>query len=123
MFEYMYFMNNYRIFVKFIDYISKFLKDNSSITCIFCGKELPISQRVEIMSCLPKKKTITLLNVIYNLVSGRLSYEIRSPLDILIFESQSGLIKGRFIGENIRFIYDLMHYTEHKTKSMTVGPN
>ena len=25
---------------------------------------------------------------------------------------QTGFIKGRFIGENIRLVYDIMHYTE-----------
>lgn len=97
----------------------------NSITCIFSKKELPISQRLGIISCLPKgdkprqylKKNwrpITLLNVIYKLISGCLSYRIRSTLDILISDTQSGFIKGRFIGENTRFIYDLMHFTEYK---------
>lgn len=46
----------------------------------------------------------------YKLISGCISYRIRSTLDYLI--SQSGFMKGRYIGENTRFIYDLMAYTE-----------
>ena len=30
----------------------------------------------------------------------------------LINKDQTGFIKGRYIGENIRLIYDLMNYTE-----------
>lgn len=96
----------------------------NSIPCIFSKKELPISQRLGIISCLPKGdkprqylknwRSITLLNVIYKLISGCLSYRVRSTLDILISDTQSGFIKGRFIGENTRFIYDLMHFTEYK---------
>lgn len=30
----------------------------------------------------------------------------------LINEDQTGFLKGRFIGENVRMIYDIMQYTE-----------
>ena len=30
----------------------------------------------------------------------------------MIHSDQTGFIKGRYIGENIRKLYDLMHYTE-----------
>ena len=55
---------------------------------------------------------ITLLNVFYKLVSGCISHRIKSTLDTLIAESQTSFIQGRFLGENTRFIYDLMQYTE-----------
>ena len=32
--------------------------------------------------------------------------------DRLISNSQSGFIKGRFIGESTRMVYDLIHYTK-----------
>lgn len=48
----------------------------------------------------------------YKLISGCISYRIRSTLDYLISETQSGFMKGRYIGENTRFIFDLMAYTE-----------
>jgi hypothetical protein len=37
---------------------------------------------------------------------------MKSVLDKLISEDQSGFIPGRFIGDNIRLFYDLMFYTE-----------
>ena len=54
------------------------------------------------------------MNVIYKLISGCLSSRIKSTLDYLISDTQSGFIKGRYIGENTRFIYDLLSYTELK---------
>lgn len=35
-------------------------------------------------------------------------------LEKTIRRDQSGFLKGRFIGENIRCIYDLMNYTDRK---------
>lgn len=39
---------------------------------------------------------------------------IKVHLDKLINRDQTGFIKGRFIGENIRLIYDIIQYTDHK---------
>lgn len=41
-----------------------------------------------------------------------LSFRIKQVLDIIISNTQSGFIKGRYIGENTRCVYDLMSYTE-----------
>ena len=35
-------------------------------------------------------------------------------MDELISRDQTGFLKGRFIGENIRLVYDLMNYKEQK---------
>ena len=66
----------------------------SAINDIFIQKQLPISQRLGIISCLPKGdkprqflknwRPITLLNVFYKLVSGCISHRIKSTLDTLI---------------------------------------
>lgn len=37
---------------------------------------------------------------------------LKKFLDKLISKDQTGFIKGRFIGENIRIIYDVINYTE-----------
>lgn len=72
--------------------------------------------------CLPKGdkprhflnnwRPITLLNVFYKLISGCISRRIKTTLDSLISDTQTGFMKGRYIGENTRFIYDLMSHTE-----------
>ena len=36
-------------------------------------------------------------------------------LDSIISDTKSGFIKGRYIGENTRFIYYLIYYTESHT--------
>jgi exonuclease III len=91
---------------------------------IFLCKHLPISQRLGIISCLPKGdkprqflknwRPITLLNVFYKIISGCIGQRIKSTLDVLISDTQTGFRKGRYIGENTRFIFDLMSYTELK---------
>ena len=48
----------------------------------------------------------------YKIASGCIAERIKLFLDKLIHKDQTGFIKGRFIGENIRLIYDIMHYTE-----------
>ena len=94
----------------------------SAIHCIYRKKELPISQRLGIISCLPKGdkprqflknwRPITLLNVLYKMISGCISNRLKYILDSIISDTQSGFIKGRYIGKNTRFIYDLLYYTE-----------
>ena len=37
---------------------------------------------------------------------------LKTVLDTLISEDQTGFIKGRYIGENTRLLYDIMKYTE-----------
>ena len=37
---------------------------------------------------------------------------IKTVLDNLVSETQTGFVAGRFIGENSRLIYDILHYTE-----------
>ena len=50
--------------------------------------------------------------VLYKIISGFIAERIKSVLDKIISNTQSGFISGRYIGENTRLIYDLMHITE-----------
>ena len=45
------------------------------------------------------------------IASGCIAERIKLFLDKLIHKDQT-FITGRFIGENIRLIYDILHYTE-----------
>ena len=87
----------------------------SAIQCMFEHKELPISQGETNQDSLKKKKRpFTLLNAFYKIISSCTSCRIRFTLDNLISETQSGNMKGRYIGANRRFIYDLIAFTESK---------
>ena len=49
-----------------------------------------------------------MLNVIYKLASAVISNILKKVLDNIINENQKGFIAGRFLGENIRLIYDVL---------------
>ena len=84
---------------------------------------MSITQRQGIITCIPKGdkqkqylknwRPITLLNITYKIASGCIAQRIKSVLDYIINEDQTGFLSGRFIGENIRTVYDIMNYTEH----------
>ena len=94
----------------------------SSFNYAFQNGSLSISQRRGIISLIPKKnkdktilenlKPISLLNVDYNILTKILAKRLEKVLPKLINPDQTGYVKGRYIGENIRLIQDLMFYTE-----------
>ena len=56
-------------------------------------------------------RPITLLTVDYKIVSAVIAERLKKILPKVISPSQKGYLKGRFIGENTRFLYDLMKIT------------
>lgn len=84
--------------------------------------KLSVTQRQGLITCLPKGdkpkqflknwRPITLLNVIYKIASGCIAERIKSVLSKLISEDQTGFINGRYIGENTRLMYDILHITD-----------
>ncbi len=58
-------------------------------------------------------RPISLLNVSYKLASACISNRIKSVLPNVISEDQTGFVPNRFIGENIRLLYDILNYTEN----------
>ena len=53
-----------------------------------------------------------MLNITYKILSGCLAKRLKTVLDKLIHENQKGFLKGRYIGENTRLVYDILHSTE-----------
>ena len=85
---------------------------------------LSISQRRGVIALIPKKdkdksllenlRPISLLNVDYKILTKIISAKrIEKVLPKIINPNQTGYVKGRFIGENIRLIQDVMSLTKN----------
>ena len=59
-------------------------------------------------------RPISLLNVIYKLTSSVIASRLKNVLHKLIHEDQKCFIAERFIGENIRLIYDILFETKQQ---------
>ena len=59
-------------------------------------------------------RPISLLNVVYKLASSVIANRVKQTLQDIIHENQKGFIAGRFIGENIRLIYDVLFETKQQ---------
>ena len=88
-----------------------------SINYGFQNGELLVTQKEGIITCIPKDNkprrflTNYRLNTVYKIASGAIA---KPTLQKLIHTDQTGFISGRYLGENIRLIYDIMHYTEEQ---------
>ena len=91
------------------------------------SKRLSIDQRRGILSIIPKKdkdirylknwRPLSLLNTDYKILTKVLANRLQQVLDEIVSHDQTGYIKNRFIGENIRTIADIIEYTNHNEKS------
>ena len=82
---------------------------------------LNITQRQGIIKVAPKKRKnklylenwrpISLLNIDYKIISKTIASRISNVLPKLIHGDQTGYVKGRYIGQNIRLIQDIMKIT------------
>ena len=93
-----------------------------SFKCSILKGELSTSQKLGIITILPKGnkprdflknwRPISLLNTTYKIFSGIIASRLKKVLNTLIHENQKGFLAGRFIGENTRLMYDIIHQTE-----------
>ena len=84
----------------------------------FINKSLSVTQRHGIITLIPKGnkprnflnnwRPISLLNVSYKIAASCVANRIKNVISDLISPEQSGFIKGRYIGDSIRIIYDTM---------------
>ena len=82
---------------------------------------LSISQRRGIVKLIPKKdadlqliknwRPMSLLNCDYKIATKAIAGRIKTLLPNLISDDQTGFVKDRFIGENIRLIDSVMKFT------------
>ena len=82
---------------------------------------LTITQKRGIISLLPKNKDplllknwrpLTLLNVDYKIFAKLIASRLKAILKFIIHTDQSGFTKGRFIGQNIVTLLDIIEYCE-----------
>jgi hypothetical protein len=93
-----------------------------SINFGFLNDTLSTTQRQGVITCIPKEgkpkrflknwRPISLLNVSYKIASACIAERLKTVLPNIVHECQSGFLKGRYIGDNIRLVYDIMKYTE-----------
>ena len=111
-----------------VEFFKFFWKDLSdfilrSFNNSFANGELPSSLTRGVITLIPKPnkdrryiknwRPITLLPVLYKILSSCIANRLKIYLPVLINSDQKGFLQGRYIGENIRLLYDLMYYTEN----------
>ena len=88
----------------------------------FQAGEMSIDQRRGIITLIPKPdkdkrllsnwRPISLLNTDYKILTKALANRLQGVISNIIHTDQTGYIKGRYIGENIRTISDIIDYCE-----------
>ena len=86
--------------------------------------ELSMTQREGLLCCIPKPgkdrksmenwRPLTLLNTDYKILSATIANRFKDVLPSVISNTQKGFLKGRFIGENTRLLYDIMCEAENR---------
>ena len=95
----------------------------NSYNAAFQSGSLSISQRRGIITLIPKVTElsnwlpISLLNIDYKILTKALAKGIEKYLPKLINSDQTGFVKGRYIGQNIRLLSDIMKYLDAKKTS------
>ena len=104
----------------FFDLLGQDLVD--SFNTSYRAGEMTPSQRRGVITLIPKEdsdlsslanwRPITLLNVDYKIASKVITKRLEKVLTFLINPDQTGFIKGRYIGQNIRLINDILEQTK-----------
>ena len=98
----------------------------NSINYSFQTGSLTDLQKQSIITLLPKQnkditslenwRPISLLNVDYKIATKAIANRVKGVISSLVHNSQTGLIKGRYIGENIRLLFEIIDNAEDENK-------
>ena len=104
----------------FWDDLSSFLV--AALNLSFTQGHLSISQCRGLITLIPKKdkplqylknwRPISLLNCDYKIATKAIAARMKKVLPDLINSDQTGLLKGRSIGENVRLIHSIIAYAK-----------
>ena len=85
----------------------------------FEKKEMSTTQKEGVIICIPKGdrpkefiknwRPISLLNVVYKICSGCIAARLKGVLSSIISEDQTGFVPNRYLGDNVRLIYDIIY--------------
>ncbi|MEM9300434.1 MAG: reverse transcriptase family protein, partial [Bacteroidota bacterium] len=93
----------------------------SYITQVKEKKQFFVTQRRGVITLIPKpgdqkliknKRAICLLDIVYKIVAKVLANRIMFVISKLVAPDQTGSIRGRYIGKNIRTVADVIEYCE-----------
>ena len=106
----------------FWDVIGQIMVD--SFNYAFENGSLSITQKLGVISLIPKKdkdknylknwRPISLLNNDYKIATKAIALRLEKVLPTIVSSSQTGYVRGRYIGESIRMISDIMSFTKAK---------
>ena len=120
-------MENFQGQMVLVDFFNFFWKDFGAFVfrTLKYGYEsgnLSQFQNQGVITCIPKGgkdrrymgnwHPISLLNTDLKIASAVLANRLKQILSFIIRDTQKGFMKNRFMGENTRLLYDLMHYLE-----------
>ena len=89
---------------------------------VFTNEKLSFTVNQGVITCIPKPgkdrsllknwRPITLLNILYKIISSCIANRLKLALPYLIHSNQTGFISGRCISDNIRLLYDIIFETK-----------
>ena len=98
----------------------------NSINYSFQTGSLTDLQKQSIITLLPKQnkdrtslenwRPISLLNVDYKIATKAIANRVNGVISSFVHNSQTGFIKGRYIGENIRLLFEIIDKAEDENK-------
>ena len=86
-----------------------------------------LSHRESVITLIPKPgkprdsikgwRPISLLNVDFKIISAAIANRLKTVINDLISTTQTAYIKGRYIGENTRLMYDVIEHVNNTSSS------